>query len=104
VINGETHKASKETRERIQKLIKEMGYQPMQLGRALSRMESDTVALLTPDTRNAFYASIADGLEQAINATGKAMILCHTREDPDIQDKYLRQMESHGVAGIALLG
>lgn len=104
VINGATNKASKETRERIQKLIKDMGYQPMQLGRALSRMESDTVALLTPDTRNAFYASIADGLEQAINATGKAMILCHTREDPGIQDKYLRQMESHGVAGIALLG
>ncbi|MGB7757144.1 MAG: LacI family DNA-binding transcriptional regulator [Salinisphaera sp.] len=104
VVNGNFGKVSKVTRTRIIDLIEELNYEPMRLGRAPSRTEAGIVALLTPDTRNAFYASIADELEQAISATGKAMVLCHTREDPDIQDRHLRQMQSHGVAGIALLG
>lgn len=104
VINGTTTKVSAVTRERILKHIGELDYQPMQIGRALSRMESATVALLTPDTRNAFYASIADALEQAITATGKAMVLGHTREDPALQDRHLAQMQSHSVADIAMLG
>lgn len=104
VVNGSPRKVSKTTRERISKLIEELEYEPIRIGRALSRMESDIVALLTPDTRNAFYASIADGLELAISASNKAMVLCHTREDPALQDRHLRQMQSHGVAGIALLG
>lgn len=104
VVNGTSDKVSKTTRKRIIKRIQELEYEPMRIGRALSRMESEMIALLTPDTRNAFYASIADGLEQAISASGKAMILCHTREDPELQDRHLREMLSHGVAGIALLG
>lgn len=104
ILNGVKNKASTHTRERVLDAIAELHYRPVRVGRALSMMQSPLVALLTPDTTNAFYASIADGVQAAINATGNAMILCNTREDPVTQDAYIEEMQSHLVSGIALLG
>lgn len=104
VLNGVKNKASAATRARVLQTVGELEYRPVRVGRALSMMQSPTVALLTPDTNNAFYASIADAVQTALNSTGKAMILCNTREQPALQDAYIEEMRSHLVSGIALLG
>ncbi len=104
ILNGIKNKASDDTRERVLRAVSELNYRPLQVGRSLSKMESPLIALLVPDTNNAFYASIADAVQSAINTTGNAMILCNTREDPLLQDAYLEEMQSHLVSGIALLG
>lgn len=104
ILNGVQNKASAETKERVLRAISDLDYRPVRVGRALSTMQSPLVALLAPDTNNAFYASIADAVQSAINMTGNAMILCNTREDPVTQDAYIEEMQSHLVSGIALLG
>ncbi|GAB3684158.1 LacI family DNA-binding transcriptional regulator [Salinisphaera aquimarina] len=104
VLNGMNHKASLDTRTRIRSAVEELEYRPVRVGRALSMMQSPTVALLTPDTTNAFYASIADAIQTGTRRIGKAMILCNTREQAILQDAYIEEMRSHLVAGIALLG
>ena len=104
VLNGVKNKASNVTRERVLRSIDELGYRPVRVGRALSMMQSPTIALLTPDTNNGFYASIADAVQTAISSTGNAMLLCNTREQPVLQDAYIDEMRSHLVVGIALLG
>lgn len=104
ILNGVPNKASAETAARVHATVERLGYRPVQVGRSLSTMRSALVALLTPDNRNAFCASIADAVQRAINATGNAMILCNTREDPETQDAYIEDMRSHLVAAIILLG
>lgn len=104
ILNGVPNKASEETARRVQAAVDDLGYRPLQAGRSLSRMRSAVIALLTPDNRNAFYASIADAVQRGISATGNAMTLCNTREDPVSQDAYIEEMRSHLVSGIVLLG
>lgn len=104
ILNGVPNKASKDTMQRVHEAVERLGYRPVQAGRSLSMMRSAVIALLTPDNRNAFYASIADAVQRGISATGNAMTLCNTREDPAAQDAYIEEMRSHLVSGIVLLG
>ncbi len=104
ILNGVPNKASETTAQRVQDAVEQLGYRPVQAGRSLSMMRSAMIALLTPDNRNAFYASIADAVQRGISATGNAMTLCNTREDPVSQDAYIEEMRSHLVSGIVLLG
>lgn len=104
ILNGIPNRASDETVARVRKAVADIGYRPVQVGRSLSTMRSALVALLTPDNRNAFYASIADAIQRTLNATGNAMILCNTREDPGAQDEYIDEMLSHLVSAVVMLG
>ncbi|MBX6321773.1 MAG: LacI family DNA-binding transcriptional regulator [Rhodospirillaceae bacterium] len=104
VVNGLDGKASPDTVARVRAAVAKLDYRPARVGRALRTAQTQLVALLTPDTSNAFYAAIAHSIEGAMAGTGHAMILCNTREDPAVQDHYLEEMEAQMVRGIALLG
>jgi LacI family transcriptional regulator len=104
VVNGLDGKASPDTAKRVRAAVVKLNYRPARIGRALRTAQTQLVALLIPDTSNAFYAAIAHSIEGAMAESGHAMILCNTREDPVVQDHYLDEMEAHMVRGIALLG
>ncbi|MDN3516573.1 LacI family DNA-binding transcriptional regulator [Aquisalimonas lutea] len=93
-----------ETRRRVREAINDLGYVPSQAGRTLRRQTSNLVALLIPDITNAFYAAIAHSVELALRDLGYAMTLCNTDEDPELQDKYLQEMQEHQVHAVILLG
>lgn len=104
VVNGVANKVSGETLQRVRAVIADLDYRPARIGRALRTAQTQLVALLVPDTTNAFYAAIANSIEASMSGTGHSMILCNTGEDPAVQDHYLDEMEAHLVRGIALLG
>lgn len=93
-----------DTRRRVREAIEELGYVPSQAGRTLRTQASDLVALLIPDITNAFYSAIAHSVEVALRGMGYSMILCNTDEDPDLQDKYLEEMQEYQVCSVMLLG
>lgn len=93
-----------DTRRRVLEAINQLGYVPSQAGRTLRRQASDLVALLIPDITNAFYSAIAHSVEVALRGMGYSMILCNTDEDPELQDKYLQEMQEYQVFAVVLLG
>ena len=104
VINGVPNKMSESTLLRVQDAIAALNYRPMRAGTALRTKQTRLVALLIPDTSNAFYGAIAASVEKALSEERLTMILCNTNEDPDAQDEYLWEMRAHMVRGIALFG
>lgn len=104
VVNGIASKVSADTRERVRDIIADMDYRPARIGRALRTAQTRLVALLIPDTANSFYAAIANAIEAAMSGTGHSMILCNTAGNPEVQDRYLDEMEAQMVRGMALLG
>ena len=104
VLNGVKAKTTQATAERVRQAARDLDYRPAQAGRALRLKQTKLVALLIPDISNAFYATIARSTEAALRERDHTMVLCNTAEDPDLQDFYLEEMQSHQVRGIALLG
>ena len=104
VINGVTGKTSAETHARVLQTVKALGYRPSRAGSTLRQGRSHLVGLLVPDPGNAYNASIAASVEQALRVEGRVMVLANTQEDPAVQDNLLQEMRSLLVGGIVMLG
>ncbi len=103
IVNGETRRASSDTVQRVRDAIKEVGYHPNQLGRALRSRQSRVVAMLAANLHNPVMATIAASTEAALRQAGYVMILCDTHDQPDLQDSYLNAMRSQVVHGYVMV-
>jgi len=92
--------ASPETRERVLKAAKELGYTPHAIARSLRLHKSKTIGLMIGDIINPFYAQLADGVLEKANQEGYQVILSAHGEDPKRERKTLELFLEQRVAGI----
>lgn len=91
-----------ETRKRILKVIKELGYRPSAIARSLATQETRTIGLVIPDVSNPFFADITRGIEQLAYAEGYHVFLCNTEEDPGRELTLIQSLEEKWVDGLIL--
>lgn len=94
---------SADTRGRVLKAAKQMGYRPNLMARGLRTRKSHTVALLVSDIANPFFSQIASIVEQSLRRHGYSLILCNSGEDPELEDEYLTLLPQKGIDGLILV-
>ena len=67
-----------DTRERVEAVIAELGYQTNMLARNLRTAESRLVLTMVPDFGNPFYAEIVRGIDAVARSEGYHVLLCDT--------------------------
>jgi LacI family transcriptional regulator len=92
-----------DTRERIEKAVKELGYKANYLARSLVLKETQTIGVVIPDILNPYFSSIARGLEDEAQKNGWSMILCNSDNKVDKELDYLQLLEYKYVDGIILV-
>lgn len=100
VING-TRKVSEETHQRVLQAIKECAYVPSQIARSLQASQTHVLGLLVPDISNPFCAEITQGIEQAAQKQGYAIMLYN--HHPQTQTEQFEDLLSRRVDGVILL-
>lgn len=73
VLNGYAD-VSERTREHVQQVMAECGYQPNNAARNLKRMHSNTVGLLMEGSATPFITDLSDIIEHEITARGYALV------------------------------
>jgi LacI family transcriptional regulator len=101
VINGKGP-VRPETRERVREAIRELNYIPNRIATSLKSRKTSTMALLVPDITNAFWTTVARGVEDEAEASGYSVFLCNTDEDADKEERYIQTILSHQVDGILI--
>jgi len=103
VINGNEN-VNPDTRERVQKTMRTMGYKPSRVAQRLrtTKGRSKLLGLIIPDIQNAFYSNIVRGVEDVAYRHNYAVILCNSDEDSDKEKFYLEVLRSESVDGIIL--
>jgi LacI family transcriptional regulator len=105
VINGINHMVSEETRDRIMKLIEEMGYVPNMAARALVKNESSLLGFFIPASKdlkhlvlreNPFYLEFIGGIESKALEYGYNTMLVGIENEKDCRD----MVNSRNFAGI----
>ena len=91
------------TRERVRHAVKELGYHPNSLGRALVRSKTDMVGLVLPPSmrsplREPFFAALLEGVLTAANERGLDTIVFTSRRDD--QDLYLAKLRDGRCDGL----
>lgn len=90
------------TREKVLQAIEEMGYVPSGVAQSLRSKRTRSLALLVPDITNAFWTTIARGVEDAAQSHGYSILLCNTDENTAKQLRYLDVVISQRVDGVVI--
>jgi LacI family transcriptional regulator len=94
----------KETRDRVERAIEQLGYRPNDLARALLQHRTSAIGLVVPDISNPYYPPLVRGVEDVASSQGYRIVLCNTDRDPAKISGYLDTLIKTRVDGIVVAG
>ena len=103
VLNGNPN-VSETTREKVLKVMDELGYTPNVFARGLGLDTMHTVGIMCSDSSDPYLANAIYYLERSLRANGYDSILCCTGYDLEVKQKYFSLLRSKRVDAIILAG
>lgn len=89
------------TRDRVQSVVRQLGYRPNHLARNLRVGSSQTIAVVVPDITNPFYGQLARGLADALGADYGSYV--HSTDGSSARERaFVEDAIARGVDGIAI--
>lgn len=102
VLNGSTG-VRDDTRERVQRAVQQLGYQPNLVGRSLRTRETHMVLVFLSTIVNSFYAKVIKGIEDVAEQNGYHIIICTTYGERGREQSYLGMLANRLVDGAIFL-
>ena len=99
VLNG-LGKYSKETEERVRKIMVEMNFEPNAVARNLSVKSSKIIGVLLPNSETGVYDDVLKGIERASRDNGYSVIICYTGDSGVSTLGYIKILLANQAAGI----
>lgn len=98
-------KYSKETEEKVLKVVEEIGYQVNHNAKTLRTKVSHTIGILVPDISNYFFATLVQEIEKSFFENSYSTIICNTDRSLEKEKSYLQILENKNIdALIAISG
>src|SRR6266487_2925289 len=79
-VNG-TAFVSPALKSRVQRAVKQLGYQPNLLARSLATQQSRTIGMIVPDIANPFFPEVVRGAEDTAHAAGYMLLIASSDND-----------------------
>ncbi|HUH97792.1 MAG TPA: LacI family DNA-binding transcriptional regulator [Anaerolineales bacterium] len=102
VINNSGY-ISESTRNRVEAVIREIGYVPNTLARGLRSKRTNTLALVVTDITNPYFTLMARGVEDVAGDSNYTVIYCNTDESEAKEEKYANILAQRQVDGVLLV-
>ena len=94
---------SKDTRERISQVAREMGYMRNQLASSLRSGRTHVLAVILGGMSNPFYGIMADSIQDAAQSAGYSVMIMCSRDNAEVECTLVETAISHQVDGILLI-
>lgn len=91
-----------ETADRVKEAAAKLGYIYNRRAGELRGNASNTIGVVINDLMNPFFAEVLVGIERKLVDAGYVVLMAHTREDVDLQNKVLQSMREQSAAGLML--
>lgn len=95
---------SADTKARIMQVVRDLGYRPNRLARAMNTQRTFMVGLVVPDITNPFFPEVARGVQDAALECEYNVLLCNTDSNPETEIRTLELLSSQGADGIINFG
>lgn len=103
VVNGNPN-VKKATRDKVLKVIKELGYRPNAVARGLASNRTRSIGVLIPDITNAYYGALAQGISDIASIFKYNIILSSLDTSDALNDDAITSILSRQVDGIVYVG
>lgn len=100
-LNNNT-RISKETRDRIQLLAKEMGYTPNAVAKSLQTRRTETIGLVVTSIDDPFFPDIVKGIEGVARTAELSVFLSVSYNEPEIEMQAIETFHRRRVDGILM--
>ena len=91
---------SDDTRLRVNKLAKKIGYYPDALAKSLKNKKSYTIGVIVPEISHFFFSSVIDGIEDVTYKDGYTILMTKSNEDFEREFLNSESLISNRVAGV----
>ena len=102
VINNSGY-VKKETRERIEKIIKDIGYVPNEIARSMTKQKTNIVAFVLPNSSHIFFSKLLFHVENELYERGYKLMVCNSASNIDKELEYISMLKKNRVDGIIFL-
>ncbi len=94
---------SVQTRQRVKKVVLELGYSVNNVARSLKTNRSRVIGFVCPELNNVFFMQVGKGIEDALNREGYSLIVCSSGESSRNETARLQLLQQQCVDGIILI-
>ena len=95
---------SPDTRVRVLKAVERLGYAPNSAAKNLRTLKSRKLLVTVPDISNPFFSLILQGIEDAAQKNGYAVLLGDTQHDEQREERYAQMLKQKEADGLIFLG
>lgn len=93
---------SVETRNKVKKMAKKLGYRPNLLARSLTSSRSRTIGVIIPKIAHHFFASVLESIYKTAFERGYEVIIGISHEDEELEKKHIETMLQMRVDGLLI--
>lgn len=93
-------RVSAKTREKVLKVVAEMGYTPNKLAAGLRQGKSRNIAIMLPDITNPYFSPVIRSIENVAHQRGYSVVLNDTQDDPALERTFAGMVRTRQVDGI----
>ena len=97
-------KVVRETRERVLRVVQELGYAPNFSARALAARKTQTIGAIIPTMENAIFAQGLQAFQERLGQKGFMLLVASSSYDSDIEAEQVRALVARGADGLLLIG
>ena len=98
VVNGDPH-VSEKTRQKVNKVIQELGYLPNNLGKRLRTNKNNVVCVTVPVIGHSFFNVLIENLELELSKRGYNMLLIASQGNIEKERNILNKIRNKEVDG-----
>jgi len=92
------------TRQKVLKAVEHLGYTPNSAAKHLRTRRSGKILVTVPDISNPFFSLILQGIEDAAQREGYAVLLGDTQHDELREERYALMLRRNEADGLIFLG
>ena len=92
------------TRERVEDAIRDLGYRPNGVARALRQRATRVIGAVVPDQPNPFYAQLALGAERCAGKRAFGLLIANTGCDPETERAQIAALLDRRVDAVLVAG
>lgn len=96
------HRVAPDTKRRIAKAIRDLGYVRNEAARQLRAGASRTLALVALELNNPFFGDVADAMERRAAENGLYLFIVSSNSDPEREGQYIEMFVQQRVYGVIL--
>lgn len=102
VLNN-NYPVKEETRERVEKAIEKLNFNPNILARSLINQNTKTIGVIAPSINNLFFPTVVKAIEHILRINGYSIYLCDTDDQASEEVAYIKSLMGRQVDGIIVI-